>query len=172
MIPIVAGLLSTLAQNGLGILSSAIQAKGKEVVESTLGVKIPDSPTAEEVESLRQLQFSHEERLLELGIEKAKQDIELAKVDAAERDSARKRETDIVTSANAPLLNKLVTPVLAIGIVAVWAYTQYNLTSGAVIDQNMRELVARVLGTLDAALMMVLSYYFGASHDHKKDVNK
>jgi hypothetical protein len=33
MIPIVASLLGTLAQNGLGLLSSAIQAKGKEVVE-------------------------------------------------------------------------------------------------------------------------------------------
>jgi hypothetical protein len=27
----------------------------------------------------------------------------------------------------------------------------------------MRELVARVLGTLDGALMLVLSYYFGSS---------
>ena len=42
MIPIVASLLGTLAQNGLGLLSSAIQAKGKEVVEQTLGVKITD----------------------------------------------------------------------------------------------------------------------------------
>jgi hypothetical protein len=39
MIPIVASLLGTLAQNGLGLLNSAIQAKGKEVVENTLGVK-------------------------------------------------------------------------------------------------------------------------------------
>jgi hypothetical protein len=44
MIPIVATLLSSLAENGLGLLSSAIQAKGKEVVENTLGVKIPDAP--------------------------------------------------------------------------------------------------------------------------------
>jgi hypothetical protein len=27
----------------------------------------------------------------------------------------------------------------------------------------MRELIARVLGTLDSALMLVLSYYFGSS---------
>ena len=33
MIPIVASLLGSLAQNGLGLLSSAIQAKGKDVVE-------------------------------------------------------------------------------------------------------------------------------------------
>ena len=72
MIPILGALLGTLAENGLGLLSSAIQAKGKEVVEKTLGVKIPDNPTPEDVAKLRQMQFDHEERLLELGIEKAR----------------------------------------------------------------------------------------------------
>jgi hypothetical protein len=72
MIPIVASLLGTLAQNGLGLLSSAIQAKGKQVVEEKLGIKISDDPGPEEVSKLRQLQFDHEERLLELGIEKAR----------------------------------------------------------------------------------------------------
>ena len=72
MIPLIASLLGSLAENGLGLLSSAIQAKGKEVVENTLGVKIPDNPTPEDVAKLRQLQFDHEEKLLELGIEKAK----------------------------------------------------------------------------------------------------
>ena len=72
MIPIIASLLGTLAENGLGLLSSAIQAKGKEVVENALGVKISDNPIPEEVSKLRQLQFDHEERLLELGIEKAR----------------------------------------------------------------------------------------------------
>jgi len=71
MIPIVASLLGTLAQNGLGLLSSAIQAKGKDVVEKTLGVKITDNPSPEEVAKLRQLQYEHEENLLELGIKKA-----------------------------------------------------------------------------------------------------
>jgi hypothetical protein len=72
MIPIIGALLGTLAENGLGLLASAIQAKGKEVVEQTLGVKISDNPNPEEVSKLRQLQFDHEERLLELGIEKAR----------------------------------------------------------------------------------------------------
>ena len=52
MIPIVASLLGTLAQNGLGLLSSAIQAKGKEVVENALGVKISDNPSDAEVAKL------------------------------------------------------------------------------------------------------------------------
>ena len=72
MSPVVASLLTTLASNGLGLLSSAIQAKGKQVVEQTLGVKISDNPSDAEVAKLRQLQYDHEERLLELGIEKAR----------------------------------------------------------------------------------------------------
>jgi hypothetical protein len=76
-------LLGSLAQNGLGLLSSAIQAKGKEVVEKTLGVSIPDNPTPEDVSKLRQLQYDHEEKLLELGIEKAKLELEEMKVLAA-----------------------------------------------------------------------------------------
>ncbi len=66
MVPIVGALLGTLAESGLNLLSSAIQAKGKEVVENVLGVKISDNPSLEEVEKLRQLQYDHEERLLEL----------------------------------------------------------------------------------------------------------
>jgi len=80
MIPIVASLLGTLAENGLGLLSSAIQAKGKEVVENTFGVKIPDAPTPEDVAKLRQLQYDHEERLIELGIQKAKMELDTLKV--------------------------------------------------------------------------------------------
>ncbi len=76
MIPIVASLLGSLAQNGLGLLSSAIQAKGKDVVEKTLGVKIPDNPTPEDVAKLRELQYDHEVGLLELGIEIAKMEFD------------------------------------------------------------------------------------------------
>ena len=79
MIPIIGALLGTLAESGLTLLSSAIQAKGKEVVENTLGIKIPDNPTPEDVAKLRELQYEHEERLIELGIEKAK--LEMAELE-------------------------------------------------------------------------------------------
>ena len=94
MIPIVASLLGTLAENGLGLLSSAIQAKGKQVVEDTLGVKINDNPSPEEVSKLRQLQFDHEERLLELGIEKAKLEQEELKALLAAKVSEDNNVTD------------------------------------------------------------------------------
>lgn len=80
-------------------------------------------------------------------------DVDLERIAASDRDSARKRETE--THDWTPRL-------LAILIVGAWGVIQYFLLTH-VVDQSMRELVARVLGTLDAALMAVLYYYFGSS---------
>jgi hypothetical protein len=92
-------------------------------------------------------------------------ELEYAKLDAADRDSARKNEQALATSEHTPLLNKSVTPILAIVVVIAWGLIQYHLLTHIVPDQ-MREIIIRVLGTLDGALVMVLSYYFGASHKH------
>jgi hypothetical protein len=140
MIPIVASLLGTLAQNGLGLLSSAIQAKGKEVVENTLGVKIPDNPTPEDVSKLRQLQFEHEERLLELGIEKAK--MELAELqlfaDAAKNDAENVTDRWTADMASDSWLSKNIRPICLMAILlAYFIFTTmsafgYNANEGYV----------------------------------------
>ena len=95
----------------------------------------------------------------------AEVELEYAKLDAADRDSARKNEAALATNENTPLLNKSVTPVLAIVVVVAWGLIQYHLLTH-VVPTEMREIIIRVLGTLDGALVMVLSYYFGASHKH------
>jgi hypothetical protein len=92
-------------------------------------------------------------------------ELEYAKLDAADRDSARKNEVALATSNQVPVLNKSVTPILAIIIVIAWGLIQYHLLTH-VVPTEMREIIIRVLGTLDGALVMVLSYYFGASHKH------
>ena len=95
----------------------------------------------------------------------AELELEYAKLDAADRDSARKNEAALATSENTPLLNKSVTPILAMVVVIAWGFIQYHLLTH-VVPTEMREIIIRVLGTLDGALVMVLSYYFGASHKH------
>ena len=80
----------------------------------------------------------------------------------ADKDSARNREATIATSDKAPLINKLISPALALIVVGAWVGIQFILIN-TTVPQEMRELVARVLGTLDGALMVILSYYFGAS---------
>jgi hypothetical protein len=92
-------------------------------------------------------------------------ELEYAKLDAADRDSARKRELEIATSAAAPWYSKMVTPVLAIGMFLLWASVNILLLNNSIPDA-MREIVIRMLGSLDAATMLILSYYFGNSHKH------
>ena len=95
----------------------------------------------------------------------AEMELEYAKLDAADRDSARKRESEISTSASAPWYSKAVTPLIAVGVFAAWSFVQYFLLTH-IIAHEMREIVLRLLGQLDAAFMLILTYYFGASHKH------
>ena len=156
MIPIVASLLGTLAQNGLGLLSSAIQAKGKEVVENALGVKISDNPSDAEVSKLRQLQFDHEERLLELGIEKARIEQEelqaLLKAQANQEDNVSDRWKADMNSDS--WLSKNVRPGTLVYLLT--AYLIFALLDGA--GYKISESYVNLLGQWG---MLVMTAYFG-----------
>ena len=156
MVPIVATLLGTLAQNGLGLLSSAIQAKGKEVVEKTFGVDIPDDPTPAQVEKLRQLQYDHEERLLELGIEKARIEQEelkaLLAAQANQEDNVSKRWQADMNSDS--WLSKNIRPGTLIYILT--AYLLFAGLSAAGIQ--VQESYVALLGQWG---MLVMTAYFG-----------
>ena len=78
---------------------------------------------------------------------------ELERISALDRDSARKRE--MVIKDKTPMI---LAAVVCGGYVAV---TATILTQ--VIEASMRDLVLRSMGTLDMALGLVLSYYFGSS---------
>jgi hypothetical protein len=156
MIPLLAPLLTTLASNGLGLLSSAIQAKGKQVVEDTLNIKIPDNPTPEDVAKLRQASFDHEERLLELGIEKARLEQEelkaLLAAKVAEDNNVSKRwEADMASDS---WLSKNIRPGTLIYILT--AYLLFAGLSAAGIDVN--EAYVSLLGQWG---MLVMTAYFG-----------
>jgi hypothetical protein len=145
-----------LAQNGLGLLSSAIQAKGKEVVEKTLGIKISDDPTPVEVEKLRQLQYDHEERLLELGIEKARIEQEeltaLLKAQANQEDNVSKRWQADMSSDS--WLSKNIRPGTLVYILT--AYLLFAGLSAAGIEVN--QAYVQLLGQWG---MLVMTAYFG-----------
>jgi hypothetical protein len=156
MIPIVASLLGTLAQNGLGLLSSAIQAKGKDVVEKALGVKITDNPGPEEVSKLRQLQYEHEEHLLELGIKKAEiEQKELESLLAAqanqENNVSDRWKADMASDS---WLSKNIRPGTLIYILT--AYLIFAGLSAAGIE--VQEAYVSLLGQWG---MLVMTAYFG-----------
>ena len=156
MIPILGALLGTLAENGLGLLSSAIQAKGKEVVESTLGIKIPDNPTPADVEKLRQLQYEHEERLIELGIEKAK--LELAEMEmyakAAQSDAENITDRWKADMSSDSWLSKNIRPMSLIAIFC--GYFLFAMMSA--FGYNANESYVTLLGNWG---MLIMGAYFG-----------
>lgn len=79
--------------------------------------------------------------------------VDLERIAASDRDSARRRETAVQDE----------TPkILAVLVVIMWGLVQWHLLTDE-ININMREIVMRLLGTLDAAVLMVLAYYYGAS---------
>lgn len=95
---------------------------------------------------LKEAEMDFQKAMAEAGIK-------LEEIAAGDRANARDRE--IKTQDWTP---RILAAVVVVGWVGVQWYLMRN-----VIDGSMRELVARVLGTLDSALMLVLSYYFGSS---------
>lgn len=101
----------------------------------------------------------------------AELDLERFKAESADRGDARDREVSIAVAPDAPLLNKVVTPVLALGTVGLSFLLFGIIIFMKGLDQAQQNILIYVLGALNAATVQVLSYYFGASHDHKKDMN-
>jgi len=159
VIPIVASLLTTLAANGLGLLSSAIQAKGKQVVEDTLGVKIPDSPTPEDIGKLRQATFDHEERLIELSIEKAKGDLEGFKIEVTDRDSARVRDAEFIKQGSS---NSRANLMFFLAVCAVTGLVWIVWTDQG-INEYVKGIFTLVLGRFLGYLDNIYSFEFGTT---------
>jgi hypothetical protein len=98
---------------------------------------------------------------------------ELAQLDfqAKEMDSARQREIQIATSEFAPTLNKIVTPLLALGTVAL-TFMLYAVIIFVDVDGESKDILIYVLGALTSAVTMVLGYYFGSSAGSKEKDQK
>ena len=94
---------------------------------------------------------------------------ELAQLEAHVKDmqSARDREVQIATSASAPTLNKIVTPLLALGTVGL-TFILFGVIIFVDVDTDSKDILIYVLGALTSAVTMVLGYYFGSSAGSKE----
>ena len=94
---------------------------------------------------------------------------QLAELEAMgkEMQSARDREIQIATSSAAPMLNKIVTPVLALGTVGL-TFILFGVIIFVDVDAESKDILIYVLGALTSAVTMVLGYYFGSSAGSKE----
>jgi len=98
---------------------------------------------------------------------------QLAELEAMtkEMESARNREMQIATSEFAPMLNKIVTPILALGTVGL-TFILYAVIIFVDVDAESKDILIYVLGALTSAVTMVLGYYFGSSMGSKEKDGK
>lgn len=87
-----------------------------------------------------------------------------------EMDSARNREIQIAVAEKAPLLNKIVTPVLALIVVLLTFILFYVLMFKQV--GNEKDIIIYVLGVLSAVCTQIVSYYFGSSQGSANKQNQ
>ena len=154
MLPIVASIVSGLISNGLPKIADAVIEKGVDYVEQKLGVtlKPEDEMKPEDIKSLRERAMQHAEFMVEQ--------------ENKDRASARDRETKIATDDKAPLINKIVTPVLALGVVSL-AFALFGVLLFIEVKPEAKDILIYVLGVLSAAVTQILSYYFGSSQGSK-----
>lgn len=91
-----------------------------------------------------------------------------AELDAQLKDSqdARQREIQIAIADKAPLINKIVTPVLAFSMIVLTFVLFYMI-----MFRNLgaeKDIVIYILGVLSAVVTQVISYYFGSSVGSKQ----
>lgn len=138
-----AGVAVKAIANGLGLKDTAKESE----VAAAISTASPDI-----LLKLKEVDHAFEIKMSELGVD-------LEKLAAADRDSARGRE--IALRDNAP-------KILAATVVIGWSVINYVLLTAGQPEGLEDAVLYRILGTLDAALMAVLYYYFGSSAGSKE----
>jgi hypothetical protein len=161
-------LLQPLLSNGLNLVANAVAAKGKDYVEKKLGVELKPDMSPEDIIRLKTAEMEHEEELMRLRIEDDKLDLAELELRLKDTDSARDREVQISTSDKAPLLNKIVTPVLALGVIGL-TFVLFGavMFDTSVVEPSRKDILIYILGVLSAISTQIVSYYFGSSQGSK-----
>ena len=164
MMPIIQSLLS----NGLGLVANAVMAKGQQFVEDKLGVKLAPNMTPEQVSELKIKEMEHEEELMRLRLEEGKLGLEELGIRIKDVGSARDREVQIATNKDAPLLNKIVTPLLALSLLLI-TFVLFGVVmfQSDPVDSSRKDILIYILGVLSAISTQIVSYYFGSSQGSK-----
>jgi hypothetical protein len=102
----------------------------------------------------------------ELTLKLKELDLEYAKLEQMDRDSARKAYAEVATSANATKYEKAVAPTLALGTVGL-AFLFIGFLMWKDIPSDQQQIIIFALGFITSSAGQVLSFYFGSSQGSK-----
>ena len=168
MVPIIAGLVSMLADKGLDLISSAIDGgadKTKEYIEDKTGIKLDKELTDEQVAELKKFEMTNKIELEKLALANKQEDNRHAEkkteIITADRSNARNRELEVVkTTGKKDNTITILAGVIVIGFFAgLISLVFVHLDKGS----GTYELLYMMFGALIAKFGTVIDYFFGAS---------
>jgi len=166
---IVAPIVAELFSKGLSALGNAVLAKGQDVIEEKLGVKL-DTSTPEAILNLKKLEFEHEEFLIEAAQRKSELDLEAVRVDNANTADARNMNVKVQESSNASYLAKNAAYILDFTIVGATLLLA-TLCFFKVVPSANEQLVYMALGSLITMCGTILNFHRGTSSSSKSKDN-
>lgn len=168
MIPIIAGLVSMLADKGLDLISSAIDGgadKAKEYIEDKTGIKLDKNLTDEQVAELKKFEMTNKIELEKLALANKQEDNRHAEkkteIITADKSNARNREIEVVkTTGKKDSTITILAGVIVIGFFAgLISLVFVHLDKGS----GTYELLYMMFGALIAKFGTVIDYFFGSS---------
>ena len=111
----------------------------------------PDATEKQKAEAAQIVaELAHEENIFSKEVE--------------DRASARNREAQVATSADAPTINKIILPVLAIGTLVLSFVLFYIVAfDNDLVTTRNKDVIIYILGVLSAIDTQIVGYYFGSS---------
>ena len=155
MMDVLGGLLKSAAP----ALATAVAGPLGPVALKAIAGKLGVEDSVEAVTQHLQANPMDAEKLAEIDVKKLE-------MEHKDRQDARNREIQLATNDSVPFINKIVTPVLALGVVAL-SFVLFAVLIFVEVTPEAKDILIYILGVLSAAVTQILSYYFGSSQGSK-----
>jgi hypothetical protein len=151
MLPIVAGIVSTLIQNNLPKVAQAVVDKGLDYVQEKTGMELKPDMTQDDIKALRDRAMQHEEFMVE----------------QANKNTADARAMQVAALINGNGISRSFVYVLATFWSLVAASYIFLITMVNIPEANVR-FADTVLGFILATVVAtILNFFFGSSAGSK-----
>lgn len=151
------GILASLAPTVASALGGPLAGTAVNALIGALGL----APGTSQTEVMKAVAAATPEQLLaiktveaDFQVKMKALDVDIMSLELKNTEGARQRE--IVVQDYTPRI-------LAALVLGLYIAINYFIFSGHILEDGMRDMALRSLGTLDASLGLVLAYYFGSS---------
>ena len=160
MMDVLGGLLKSAAPALATAVAGPLGGVALKAIAGKLGVE----DSVEAVTKHLQANPMDAEKLAEIDVKKVEMEMK-------DRQDARNREIQLATNDSVPFINKIVTPVLALGVVTL-SFILFAVLIFVNVTPEAKDILIYILGVLSAAVTQILSYYFGSSQGSKDKSNE